>query len=177
MTAQFPDHISFLGEDFVLNGLTNGSLFSPEDRGMETRSECTALQKGFSASYAIIDEVLYVTRLYINSKDGLYPNIDGVTPVDGVYEGIKMKVPYTGKIRLVKDFDRKYYVHHGYQAAAAHHTVLDLSLNDGLVTEIVDRAEDARKQRELFEQGHGKSNRDAFGFQRIWRVLAMDFLP
>lgn len=177
MTAQFPDYISFLNEDYALGGLTNGPLFSPEDWGIETQSDCTALRKGFSVSYSIIDEALYITRLYINSKDGLYPDIDGVTPDDGVYEGIKMKVSYTGKIRLVKDFDRKYYIHHGYQATAAHHTVFELSLKDGAVTDIIDRSQDAQRLREEYDKKYENSELDLLGYMSSLRELLMEFLP
>ncbi len=176
MTAQFPIIIDYDGEDYSLGELSNGAIFSPTDWGVETQSDCSALWHGYNYGCSIIDDSLYLTFIFMDSKDGLYPKIGGITPEGGTYRGLKIRVPYTGQIRLLKDFDRQYYVHQGFQSAAAHHTVLDLTLNNGLVTEIVDRSDDALRHRKLFNKSFGNSNTDALGYQRIWRMLCMDSL-
>ncbi|WP_319581618.1 hypothetical protein [uncultured Pseudodesulfovibrio sp.] len=174
MTAQFPIIFDYGGEDYALGELSNGAIFSPTDWGVETQSDCSALWRGYNYGCSIIEDSLYLTFVYMNAKDGLYPKIGGITPEEGVYRGLEIRVPYNGQIRLLKDFDRQYYVHQGFQSAAAHHTVLDFTLNDGLVTEIVDKSDDALRHRKLFNKGFGNSDTDAFGYERIWRMLDMD---
>ena len=173
MTAQLPFIITYNEEEYVLGGLSNGPIFSPEDWGVETEGDCSALWRGYNYGCDIIEDVLYLTFVYLNPKDELYPEIGGIAPEGGAYRGLKIKVQYNGKVRLLQDFDRQYYVHQGFQSAAAHDTVLDLTLEEGVVIKIVDRSKEAQRHRRLFHKGFGNSSLDIFGYQRIWRMLGM----
>ena len=157
MTAQIPDHVMFEDERYDLGGASNGPLFSPGDWGVETESRWSANWRGYTVGYGVINEELYITYIYLNSTDGIYPVIGGVTPEDGMYKNLKMKLPYDGKIRLVKDFNRHYYVHVGFQATAAHDTVLELTFDKGQLVEIRDRSEEAKRLREEYDKGHERS--------------------
>jgi len=157
MTAQFPDHIIFRDERYDVGGFSNGPIFLPNHWGVETESRCSANLRGYTVGYSVIDDELFTTYLFLNSKDGLYPMIGGVTPEDGVYKGLKMKVPYDGKLRLLKDFDRKYYMHIGFQAAAGHNTVLELSFEKGKLIEIHDRSEEAQALRAEYDKKYDSS--------------------
>jgi len=157
MTAQIPDYISFLDEEYSIGGVSDGPLFSPTDWGVEAKSRFSANWRGYTVGYGIIDDELFITRIYMNSEEGLYPKIGGVTPEDGIYKGLKMKVPYGGKLRLLKDFDRKYYMHIGFQAAAGHNTVLELSFEKGRLFEINDRSEEAQALRAEYDKKYDSS--------------------
>ena len=66
-------------------------------------------------------------------------------------------VPYTGKIRLAKDFIEELYIHMGYQKPTAFKTVLDITLKDGQIVEINDRSQEIEQKRGAFKK-HYESN-------------------
>jgi len=151
MTAQIPDTFLFKGENYSLIGIQGGNLASPEQFGMESEMIHTACYRGFYATYELTEKALYLRAIALREKNGNYLPIEGIEPVkedyQATYHGLNVVVPFTGKIRLAKDFIEELYIHMGYQKATAFKTVLDISLKDGRVAEIKDRSQEMQQKR------------------------------
>jgi hypothetical protein len=65
---------------------------------------------------------------------------------------LNVAIPFTGKIRLAKDFIERLYTHMGYQKPIAFKTVLDITLKVGHVVEIKDRSAEMEKKRGAFKE-------------------------
>lgn len=86
----------------------------------------------------------------LTQRDGVKP--DTRTGYQATYNGLNIKVNFTGEIRLAKDFIYEHYVHWGFQKPTAFKTVLDITLRDGHVVEIKDRSKDMEKKRGEFKR-------------------------
>ncbi len=103
---------------------------------MEPEVLSSANWRGFHASYKLAGGRLLHRELSLREKHGRYVPIDDVQPELSLYEGrassgtyynLSMPVPFTGKIRLVKDFIGTLYIHMGFQKPTAFKTVLDMT--------------------------------------------------
>jgi hypothetical protein len=163
MTAQISDTFIFGGEEYSLIGIQGWGLASPEQFGMEAKMLHTACYRGFIAKYEVTKEALYLRELTLREKNGNYLPIDGIQPETGKYQatyrGLSVVVPFTGKIRLGKGLIHDLHIHMGYQKAAAYETVLDLTLNDGRVVKILDRAKEMEQKRGAFKERFESGNR------------------
>lgn len=74
------------------------------------------------------------------------------------YHSLNEVIPFTGKIRLAKDFIRELYVHMGHQKATSFKTVLDIDLKDGKVVEIRDRSIEMEHKRGAFKKHYESGN-------------------
>lgn len=162
MTAQISDSFIFKGDGYYLIGMKGGDLASPEQFGMEPEMIHTACYRGFYASYELTEEALYLRELTLREKNGNYLPIEGIEPAkaedQSTYHGLNVMVPFTGKIRLAKDFLEDLYIHMGYQKPTAFKTVLDISLKDGQVVEIKDRSQEMEARRGAFKEHDESGN-------------------
>ena len=162
MTAQIPDTFIFKGDDYSLIGMTEGNLASPEQFGMETEMLHTACYRGFYATYELTDEALYLRELTLREKNEKYLPIGKVQPeiedYQATYHDLSEVVPFTGKIRLAKDFIEELYVHMGYQKPTSFRTVMDIALKGGKVVEIRDRSQDMEQKRGDFKKHYESEN-------------------
>jgi hypothetical protein len=162
MTAQIPDTFLFKGDEYCLIGMNGGNLASPEQFGMEPEEIHTACYRGFYASYELTDESLYLRELTLREKNGNYLPIEGIKPVikkhQATYRGLSVKIHFTGKIRLAKDFIEELYIHMGYQKPTAFKSVLDITLKDGTVVEIKDRSQEMEQKRGIFKKQYESGN-------------------
>lgn len=160
MTAQISDTFLFKDDEYSLIGMNGSSLASPEQFGMKPEMMHTGCYRGFYAAYEFMEEALHLRELTLREKDGNYLPIEGVEPEkegnQAAYRGLNIAIPFTGKIRLAKDFIERLYTHMGYQKPAAFKTVLDITLKDGRVVEIKDRSAEMEKKRGTFKK-HCKS--------------------
>jgi hypothetical protein len=173
-TAQIEDSIIFKGNEYSLIGKTEGEFATPEQFGMTAVTIHTACYRGYYATYEVTEENLILRKFTLREKDGNYLPISGVLPVidakkiqSATYSDLNVVVPFSGRIRLAREFIRDFYIHMGYQKATAFKTVLDLTLNDGRVVEIKDRSEEMEKKRGAFKKAFSsgeinKSIEDAF---------------
>jgi hypothetical protein len=140
MSAQILDTFIYKGEKHDLIDIEGGDLVIPARYGIETEMMHTACYRGFYANYELTKGLLYLRKITIHVKDGIYPVIGGISPVIeddfcAVYDGLKELVTFSGKIRIAKGFIPKRYVHMGYQDASAYEVVCDIMLNNGQVTD------------------------------------------
>ncbi len=116
----------------------------------------TACYRGFYATYELKEGTLFLKELTLREKNRNYLPIEGIEPeweeYQATYHNLKVMVPYTGKIRLAKDFIRELYIHMGFQKATAFKTVLDITLKDGRIVEINDRSQEIEQKRGAFKR-------------------------
>jgi hypothetical protein len=163
MTAQILDTVLFKGNDYWLIGMTEGSvLASPEQFGMEPDEIDTSCYRGFYATYELTEKLLYLRKLTLRVAFGKYLPIGDIQPEKenhkATYHGLDELIPFTGRLRLAKDFIRKLYVHMGYQSPTAFKTVLDISLKEGKVVEIKDRSLEMKQKRGAFKKRYDSLN-------------------
>jgi len=161
LTAQIPDRVIFRDEEYELIGLAGGELFNPVQFGMEPAMISTACYRGFYATYELTGDVLYLQQVTLREKHGKYPPIQGIEAecdpfrgeiLQGTYHSLDFPMPFSGKLRLAKDFIEELYVHMGFQDATAFRTVYDLTLEAGKLVEVEDRSEEVEKIRGAFKE-------------------------
>jgi len=174
MTAQISDTFIYKGDEYSLIGKTEGYLAFPEQFGMEPEMLHTACYRGFYATYELTEEALYLRELTLREKDGMYLPIGETHPERGEYQatyhGLSEVIPFTGKIRLAKDFIEELYIHMGYQKPTAFKTVLDIALKDGQVVEIRDRSQEMKLKRGAFKKRYESGNK----IQTIDEAFSLD---
>ena len=162
MTAQISDTFLFRGDEYSLIGMNGGDLTSPEQFGMEPEMIHTACYRGFYSTYELMEDALYLRELTLREKSGNYRQIQGIEPTkedyQATYHGLNVVVPFTGKIRLAKDFIEELYIHMGYRKPTAFETVLDITLEDGRVVEIKDRSQEMEQKRGAFKKHYESGN-------------------
>jgi hypothetical protein len=99
----------------------------------------------------------------VRTADGAYPPIDGVEPqIDpyGIaeYRGLHVPTPFTGKVRLGKDFIQDLYIHMGFQKATAFQTVLDFVFESGQLVSTADISERVARKRGVFKERFGRGD-------------------
>lgn len=123
---------------------------------MEPEMLHTACYRGFYATYELTEDALYLRRLTLNEKNGNYVPIGGVEPERGdheaTYRGLGEVVPFTGKLRLAKDFIEDFYIHMGFQKPTAFRTVFDVTLDDGRPVDVRDRSQEMEAKRGEFKR-------------------------
>ncbi len=162
MTAQISDTFIFNGDEYSLIGIKGGDLAFPEQFGMEPEMINTACYRGFYASYELRKDALYLREFTLRERNGNYLPIKGIEPTkeedQATYYGLSAVVPFTGKIRLAKDFIEELYIHMGYQKPTAFKTVLDITLKGGKVVEIKDRSQEMETKRSELKERYGSEN-------------------
>ncbi len=171
MTAQIPDEFIFKGEVYSLIGIRGGTLASPQQFGMQPEMMHTGCYRGFYATYELTEDGLYLRELTLREANERYLPIGEVMPhvscEEATYYNLNELIPFTGQIRLAKDFIEELYVHMGYQKATAFKTVLDITLKNGKVVDIKDRSREMERKRGAFKKRYDSGNmlqmiKDAF---------------
>lgn len=72
------DEFKFAISNYALVAISNPIQFLPENYGITPEGRCTACYKGYWCEYKIYDDEIFLQNLYINSKDDIYPEINGV---------------------------------------------------------------------------------------------------
>lgn len=167
MTAQIGDKFTFHGSDYSIVAISTPIQFNPVQFGITPLSACTACWAGYWCEYDISEEGIVLKNLYINSRDNNYPAINGVEAEEDerekfqymghhLYKNIGIRMKYTGKILVGKDFLREYYIHMGYQRAWAYQALVEFIFEDGNLIETVDHSNMAEKLREEIKKDTGK---------------------
>jgi hypothetical protein len=174
VTAQIPDTYIYKQKQYDLVGITGGQLFSPEDFGMTPEMIHTACYRGFYATYEIKEDSIFLKEVTMRERDGNYEPINKVMPKQGedgfVYQNINLLIPFTGKLRLAREFIQELYIHMGFQKPTAYKTVIDMSFEKGRLVEEKDRSEEAEAKRGAFKEHYKKSNI----FTRIDEAFSLD---
>ena len=157
MTAQISDTFIFKGEGCGLIGMEGGPLVTPEQFGMNPTMMDTSCYRGFYVCYELTEDGLYLRGLTLREENNNYLHIDSVLPekdddYNFSYRNLNVPVPFTGQIRLAKEFIRELYVHMGYQKPTAFVTVYDITLENGKIIDVKDRSREMEKKRGAFRR-------------------------
>lgn len=138
----------------------------------------TACYQGFYSTYEFKNDQLYLQELTIMEKSGNYPPINGTDPekqeFEANYADLNLFIPFNGKLRLVNGFIDDLYIHMGFQKASAFKKVLDLTLEESKIIDVLDRSKEAKKKRGAFkkkytsDENRFQSIRDAFSLDMDW---------
>ncbi len=151
MTGQINDSFLYKGEVYSLSGYTKGEPFSPLDYGFLPNAATTACWRGFVLCYTIEDEDLILVNMEINNEEEL--ELNGIKPKireDSLrlhYQYVNLKLEYSGKILIAKDFIQSMYVHMGFQRASSYETVLELKFKKGKLVSEKDLSSTMKKRR------------------------------
>jgi hypothetical protein len=144
--------------------------FDPSLYGIEPMFTSTALWRGYWCEYEIVEGSVCLKNLYVNSEDGQYPIISGVSAKAEkgedfeyhgchLYEGIDLPIDYSGKILLGRDFKQECYIHMGFQRPWAYDDLIELVFENGRLFQRTDLSEVAKKIRLSIEENpEGFSN-------------------
>jgi hypothetical protein len=80
------------------------------------------------------------------------PRLFGVLPAEGdhlgtTYNALNRAIPFTGSLLLGRDFIAELYQHVGFQSPHNCREVVELTFEDGIVVDSVDRSEEMRETR------------------------------
>lgn len=154
MTAQIGDEFMIQDRSYTMVALSNPIPFHPKEYGITVESRCTACWRGFWCVYDLSDDELILRDLYVNAKDMVFPEINGVSIQEKedylghfVYSNLRLPISYTGKILVGDGFLWEYYIHMGFQRPWAYKTLLEFIFEEGILLDTVDRSNMARHLR------------------------------
>ena len=180
MTAQIEDRFLHRKKRYSLVAITDSIGFDPREYGLIPEARCTACWRGYFCEYKVAQEGLFLQNLFINTKDEIYPPVNGV-PVsemeyhectvisfkDGKqiqrkemsennmghreYKDVNIPMAYTGKILLGDEFLRKYYIHMGFQRSWAYKELVEFEFDNGKLVKKTDHSDTAQKLREILD--------------------------
>lgn len=162
MTGQEPDRFFYKDHKFELVGMKGKGLFIPSDFGIETHMTATSCRRGYIMRYKIAENQLVLDGFWFNSKADDLPEINGIKPIklseetakegDFIhtmftheYRDLNKNIQFKGSVWLAKDLIRSKYVHMGFQSPTAYKTVLKFDFKDGIIVNVEDKSEVAKK--------------------------------
>ncbi|MCB0732810.1 MAG: hypothetical protein KDC88_17445, partial [Ignavibacteriae bacterium] len=87
------------------------------------------------------------TKMTISTENNTYIKIDDCLPeideYQATYHNLRIIIPYTGRIRIARDFISDFLFNMGFQKPSSYKTVYDFKLDKGKIIEMKDRSEDA----------------------------------
>ena len=167
MTAQTHDKVNLQGTEFSLVGVNGTQLFEPENFGFKPTGKVTNCARGFVCYYILADNTLALNKLQVSyghlgrtkftHKRCL--EINGVAPIynkdagfNNLYENLNLRMEFTGRILIADDFINKLYVHMGFHPAWKYRVVYELTIVNGIMTNIEDvskKMEEIREEKML----------------------------
>ncbi|MCE7748382.1 MAG: hypothetical protein GPJ51_08285 [Candidatus Heimdallarchaeota archaeon] len=151
MTGQIADSFLFNTEVYSLSGISEGELFSPFDYGLFPRAATTACWRGHVLYFTVAGGYLTLVDMEVNAEEE--PEINGVKPIIREqslrlhYQDLNIKLDFSGKIIIAKDFIREMYVHMGFQRSTAYKTVVELEFEKGKFVSEKDLSSKMKKKR------------------------------
>lgn len=142
--------INDIGYDLI--GMAGGNILDLDQFPMPPQDLDTACH----ATYEIVMDSLYLIGLTLKEENLHYLPVGRIRPSSGsspiMYQGLSMMVPFTGKMRLARDFISESNINMNYQKAIAFEKVLDLTLKDGQVMEFKNRSLEMAQKREALKR-------------------------
>ncbi|MCE7748923.1 MAG: hypothetical protein GPJ51_11030 [Candidatus Heimdallarchaeota archaeon] len=151
MTGQIPDSFLYEGEVYSLIGIEEEEPFSPLDYDIMPEMASTACWRGFVLYYKLDDNYLTLQDMQLNTQEA--KKINGVKPMKTKdmfkfhYQDLNLKLDYTGKLLIARDFIDEMYVHMGFQRPIAFRKVVELDFNNGELLSVNDLSEQMENRR------------------------------
>ena len=151
MTGQISDSFLYEGEVYSLVGYDKGEPFTPLDYDILPKAPHTACWRGFVLYYKLDNKTLLLQDMQLNADEA--KEINGVKPkkteesIKFHYQDLNLKLDYTGKLLIARDFIKEMYVHMGFQRASSYRKVVELKFKNGELLETNDLSEKMKKRR------------------------------
>lgn len=168
MTAQIADRVDFGGAEYDIVGARGGRLFEPGEHQLRPSFISTACWRGYICWYQACGGSLRLARLLVGPDSrlagrklrpgdvllGVPLTGSDVLPGGGMEAaGLDLPVAFTGGLLLGARFISSLYVHMGFHPAWKFRKVIELLLEDGLVTGTADRSAEIAAIRDRIENG------------------------
>lgn len=146
MTAQSTDPVRYRKREYTLAGRNGPELFDPAAHGMTPVATCSSCWRGFTCTFAVRGEQLWIHALDINlgvpapTLFGRAPRRGGIL-FDTVYAKLQHPLTFTGGLLVARGFLPELYVHMGFPPAWKFREVRELIFRDGRLVEEMDRSE------------------------------------
>ena len=157
MSDQFEDKYRYHGKAYSYIESNTSDPFYPKSYGLNPDTEtCSACCRGYFSNYSIIENKLYLMDLFVETKDGQYPQIaeveadfSGTSTVMGypVYKNLSLLLPYTGKMLVGNGLLKEYYRYFGFQEMWAYRDVKEFIFENGELKTVNDLSDIAAKLR------------------------------
>lgn len=158
MTAQILDRVNYQGNNFSLSNFTDEIPFNPSNYDIVPSVGFSACWRGFIRVFNVVGDELFISYLTASdSRKNIAPNkpvINGVTPeydegnyFNKTYENIDLKVNYSGTFLIARDPVSELFSKSGYPLPWLHRTVLELTFDQGNLTQEEDISPFAEKIR------------------------------
>jgi hypothetical protein len=151
MTGQIPDSFLYEGEVYSLIGIEEEEPFSPLDYDIMPEMASTACWRGFVLYYKLDNNYLVLQDMQLNTQEA--KKINGVKPKTTKdmfkfhYQDLNLKLDYSGKLVIARDFIDEMYVHMGFQRATSFRKVVELDFKKGELLSVNDLSEEMEKRR------------------------------
>jgi len=154
MTAQIPDKFIYEGKQYYFIDASNVFGFDPKEYDVRTMSFITSCWRGFYCEYKLEKNRLYLDAITIAGGSKKFANQFakyriGSNDYGNIYKHIMCSMKYSGKILMGQDFVDEYYLHGGFQCAAAYREVIELTLVDGKLVKVTDFSDYVEKKRDV----------------------------
>lgn len=151
MTGQIPDSFLYEGEVYSLIGIEEEEPFSPLNYDILPEMASTACWRGFVLYYKLDDNYLTLQDMQLNTQEA--KKINGVKPKKTEdmfkfhYQDLNLKLDYSGKLLIARDFIDEMYVHMGFQRPISFRKVVELDFNNGELLSVNDLSEQMENRR------------------------------
>ena len=158
MSGQIDDTISWENSDFSIIKTKNNLPFNPSEHGITPSDISSDCVRGFWCNFSIAGNELFIENLYIHSKNNHYPAICGTLPLTKnetfdddyrTYSNLHLKLDYTDRVLVGKDFLPEHYIHTWTQKPWAYKNIFELVFTNGQLVKAIDHSKivtDIRKQ-------------------------------
>ena len=176
MTAQVGDRYLYQGGEFTIVTMNNKLEFHPYEYGLSPSAISTGCWRGYWCHYKISDQGIFLDKLHIHCGNENYPEINGISVKQNgkepfeymgyrVYNGLNIKVNYTGSILVGDGFIQDYYRHMGYQRSYSYKILKEFVFNNGTLVDVVDHSKLAESIREFIESASRDNPKKIIGFR------------
>ncbi len=169
MTAQVPDSLHYLGEQYTLAAFSEGEPFSPIDAGYRPVMASTACWRGYVCGYELKDGLLHLRELWVSHQPRKAPvtqrqqppDLNGVTAIrdeksffgDWHFDNVGLPLAYSGGLVIMRDLIRELYVHMGFHPAWKYQHVYELVFEQGRLMEARDASPEMARLRTRLREG------------------------
>ena len=151
MTGQVYDQCEHEGVTYMILGDVGEGLPTPALFNIVPVDLLNWFHRGYIMYYAIVDNQLLLDKMVVTTRtvpqeiNGIVPEVD---EDEYTYTGLNYPVRFTGFFNLGKDLIWELRTPMGFQPAWTYNTVLKITFESGIVTDIFDRSAEIARQRE-----------------------------
>ncbi len=151
MTGQLPDSFLYEDEVYSLISIADEEPFTPLDYDIIPQMASTACWRGFVLYYKLDNNSLILQDMQLNTKEA--KEINNIKPTKTKdmfrfhYQDLNLKLDYSGKLLIARDFIDEMYVHMGFQRPIAFRKVVELDFKNGELLSVNDLSEQMENRR------------------------------